>query len=659
MTASAPAGLHSAPTESHSLATADHEEKGTAQEDHDESEVKDLGWNQHVDQVPAPLVGGLPNEEVWTLVRRFNKQMYHVKATPTAPPGGLDLNIAEDEEFSPDKLRSNIERLYMTVIVGMAAFVKHIARLRSWNETRRTASFCTVYYLAWFFDIIGPVFLSTMLVLIVYPPSRKILFPPAPLALVDASTGGMKKPTAGMLGSHDSMTGAPEKHQGEAVEQEAHNFVTGLTSIGLSSATGKHPEDTAHKDGVVEDTVPDPTNLATGAANARESAKGGDPTTTHDKSKQPMEVAMWQKARPVMHILANIADTWERFANALSPTPPFPRDAARLRLGAILGSAIPVAFMTTSAVAVKATGFIMGAVFFGDPITSRGLKLLNEKVPHWERFLDIRNTLLLGVPTNAQLTVTLLRIGEANRAPLPPPPQSDAPPSSRPPSLHGDDVPMDVSHEEVQDAIHPEAPTPSSTSPTGSDKKGGKKVTAGTRILGFFKRTTRIGVTTTLGADRFKAAAGSGHARNRLGVLPKPNEDPFSGPVDFKARYQGKRGSIYLSTAGSDTPCLTFTREGESAPPPPSTTAATDATAADTKKAAPRIPLTSITSIKKLNGLGWKVKLVVGWAMTDREVADGIEIEDGQGNSWVFTAMQKRDELFNRLVAVGGQIWIK
>ena len=42
--------------------------------------------------------------------------MYHVKSIPTAPPGGLDLNIAKEDEFSPDKLRGNVERLYMTVV---------------------------------------------------------------------------------------------------------------------------------------------------------------------------------------------------------------------------------------------------------------------------------------------------------------------------------------------------------------------------------------------------------------------------------------------------------------------------------------------------------------------------------------------------------------
>ena len=44
------------------------------------------------------------------------QQMYHVKEIPTAPPGGLDMNIADEEEFSPDKLRANIERMYMTIV---------------------------------------------------------------------------------------------------------------------------------------------------------------------------------------------------------------------------------------------------------------------------------------------------------------------------------------------------------------------------------------------------------------------------------------------------------------------------------------------------------------------------------------------------------------
>ena len=70
--------------------------------------------------------------------------MYHVKATPFPPLNGLDLELAEKDDFSPDKLRANVERLYMTVIVGMIGFGKHIARLRSWREPRRTGAFAAV-----------------------------------------------------------------------------------------------------------------------------------------------------------------------------------------------------------------------------------------------------------------------------------------------------------------------------------------------------------------------------------------------------------------------------------------------------------------------------------------------------------------------------------
>ena len=74
-------------------------------------------------------------------------------------------------------------------------------------------------------------------------------------------------------------------------------------------------------------------------------------------------------------------------------------------------------------------GLFVGFGFFADPIIWRGLSFLNKEFPHWQKLLEIRNTLLKGVPTNAQLTITLLRIGEVNKAPIPPPPYSEIPPS--------------------------------------------------------------------------------------------------------------------------------------------------------------------------------------------------------------------------------------
>jgi hypothetical protein len=197
--------------------------------------------------------------------------------------------------------------------MGMMSFGKHIVRLRSWRETRRTAWFCTAYFFAWILDLIMPLISVTLITLIVYPPAREIMFPPAPLALV-SSKGGVQKPKAGVLGSTDSATGAAENHKGEAVEQEASNFVNGIASVALSSATGKHPQGEPPEGDAHEKFVPDPTRIAIGATDAKDVTAGATPSKHHDKTKVPMETAMWTKMRPVMHGLADVTDTWERFA---------------------------------------------------------------------------------------------------------------------------------------------------------------------------------------------------------------------------------------------------------------------------------------------------------------------------------------------------------
>ncbi|KAJ7262333.1 hypothetical protein C8J57DRAFT_1513345 [Mycena rebaudengoi] len=189
------------PTDSHALAQVEREDK----------EQRRRGttlrcWTWGGTSTPTrwkPLIAGLENEELWLLIRRFNKQMYHVKEYPYPLPGKLDLNIADEEEFSPDKLRANLERLYVTVGLSVISIVKHVARLRSWRETRRTSVFVE-YLLAWLLDLLVPTLVVVALVLIVYSPARALLFPPAPLALVDPVSGGIQKPRAGLLGSTDT-----------------------------------------------------------------------------------------------------------------------------------------------------------------------------------------------------------------------------------------------------------------------------------------------------------------------------------------------------------------------------------------------------------------------------------------------------------------------
>lgn len=144
------------------------------------------------------------------------------------------------------------------------------------------------------------------------------------------TNGEKQTPQAGYLGSADSMTGAAEAYKGQAAEQEAANFVTGFTSIAVGSATGQGAPSTAESvmsdspnsdvlsadgrssGGEVGSALPDPTSVVGSAANVQATTFGD--AATGDKTKKPVENAMWEKAGPFMHAIAAVADTWERFA---------------------------------------------------------------------------------------------------------------------------------------------------------------------------------------------------------------------------------------------------------------------------------------------------------------------------------------------------------
>ncbi|EXJ87947.1 hypothetical protein A1O1_04874 [Capronia coronata CBS 617.96] len=654
ITATSQAPLGQNTSTSHQLATETQEIQGAAQRAGKEDTTTNLGWQANAVGVET-LVGGLPNDELWTL------QMYHVKAIPQAPPGGLDLNIAEEDEFSPDKLRSTLERLYMTVIVGLIGFGKHIARLRSWREPRRTAGFAAVYFLAWILDMVMPTLFAVIIVLITVPQSRQILFPPAPLALVSHKSGGVQKPKAGVLGSHDSVTGAPEKYKGEAVEQEASNLVTGIASVAISSAAGRHDPANPDEEGgskTLDGGMPDPTKIASAAADASSSAQGGTPEAAHDKTKQPMEETVWKQMRPVMHVLNDVSDTWERFANALSPTPPF-SSQKRLQLGAIFAPLLLISLITRPEWVVKGSTFFGGFAFFSDPLMQRGIALLNEKIPDWPKYLEIRNTLLKGVPTNAQLTITLLRIGEANRAPLPPPPSSNEPPAEKPAEVDKEAITnngLDASHSEIEDAITVDKP-PNGIEPVDDqESKKKKKSGIGSKIMSAFKTTTAGGVETKLTVDEVKATLGSRHAKEKLGVLPSKSEmrtKAVEGPVEYLGRYSGRKGAVYVDSSVSPasgnrpaSPCVYFTThlDGHEA--------------VETMPHDPEwaVSIPDLAEVKKVGGLGWKGKIVVGWA-TSREVKDGIELVTRDGKKYRVMAIKDRDALFNRLISMGQQVW--
>jgi Protein of unknown function (DUF3292) len=140
--------------------------------------------------------------------------------------------------------------------------------------------------------------------------------------------------------------------------------------------------------------------------------------------------------------------------------------------------------------------------------------------------------------------------------------------------------------------------------------------------------------------NKVEALVGSEPAKARLGVVPNaPTNKSADGPAAFRARRHGKRGQVLVSSTAT-TPCVSFEYEGTASKPEPELSIAID----------------DIRELRKVGGLGWKSKLVIGWAM-DTEVMDGLEIVDVTGKAEKFTAIPRRDELFNRLVAMGTQKW--
>ncbi|EHK97345.1 hypothetical protein M7I_6903 [Glarea lozoyensis 74030] len=358
------------------------------------------------------------------------------------------------------------------------------------------------------------------------------------------------------------LTGAPEKYHGEAVENEAANFVNGFTSIAISSAAGKHPQ--------------------------------GDPHAGEEGASTP-----------------------------------FPKDKPRMKLAGCLAPVLLISMFTSSYMFYKMNGFFIGFGFFADPIIWRGLTYLNEKYPDWQKLLELRNTLLKGVGCLRVDTITLLRIGEVNKAPLPPPPYSGPPPPHDAHETAGQNLEhLGVPDDEIAAAINPDPTTPAEVHPP--------KKKAGRRIVAALKSATKGSVETILGTDRLKAAAGSGHAKNRLGVLTNGLQRE-AGPVAFPCRFKGRKGHAYITTTAT-SPALSWT------------------TALDDRDPVFSVAIQDIMEIKKVGGLGWKTKLVVGWA-TDREIADGLVVVDKVGEKKHLTAIALREELFNRLIALGNQMW--
>jgi len=176
-----------------------------------------------------------------------------------------------------------------------------------------------VYVVAWIFDFLIPLTLGVLLAVISSKRARDILFPPAPLALVSLTSGGLQKPQAGQLGTKDTLSGAPEAQEGEAKEEEAAKIVNNIRHI-IQKTIGMHEEEQNAGD-PLEGKVPKPIRKAVHNIKAV-GTSSGHATGPEGNTEGPMEQIIWESANPeklapyidlAPHAIGDIVDTWERF----------------------------------------------------------------------------------------------------------------------------------------------------------------------------------------------------------------------------------------------------------------------------------------------------------------------------------------------------------
>jgi hypothetical protein len=167
------------------------------------------------------------------------------------------------------------------------------------------------------------------------------------------------------------------------------------------------------------------------------------------------------------------------------------------------------------------------------------------------------------------------------------------------------------------------------------------------RAVHFAKSGAKAMVKTAMGVDKMRAKAGKESAKTRLGVVPSKDQPTTESPSVFDARFHGKEGFVYL-VSDIDNPSVCFSTEA------PTGTAAYPNL--QQSQEAWIVPINDITTLNKYHGYGTKSKILAGWAL-EKAIRDGLEIIDRHGNQKILTAMPRRDELFNRLCAIGGQKW--
>ena len=76
--------------------------------------------------------------------------------------------------------------------------------------------------------------------------------------------------------------------------------------------------------------------------------------------------------------------------SALEPVAPFPKWTARLRFAGILVPLMVASLIVPVKMVVDGTMFLIGVLFFSQPILSKLTYKLTHRFPHWRKFLELR-----------------------------------------------------------------------------------------------------------------------------------------------------------------------------------------------------------------------------------------------------------------------------
>ncbi|KAL8277712.1 hypothetical protein RQP46_009834 [Phenoliferia psychrophenolica] len=554
--------------------------------------------------------------------------------------------------------------LYLSVIKNLIAFGKEIVALRSWEDPLRTGTFCSTYFIAWSSPLgVGALLLAFIATLVLHPPARATLFPPRPPKL-DAPAG------PGIPGG-DPLTPIDREGltAGEREELEAREFAQDFAD--LAAAPFEHDlEQTPTVKEIVTEVVTtgvhgEPGEEGTVGGEGEAAPKVEDATTaTSTKVEKKKTKVLKKHGLPIQIITGELADAWERWSNLLEPTtPPFEAHRPRAKVAlhllpiALAFLLLPVAFI------VYTLTFAMGFLFFGDPILQRIPTVIDALTNvDWREALQIRYSVLNGVPTNTQLTVALLREAELAGTPLPPPPALPSPLPTRPTPSRKSTTSSLISNSETASLAGSDVESfvdedDNASVATGSTHKQSGKANFGA----FIKATARLTETTAgytsgqkkvnwqkysrIAVDKLKAATNSElPERFMKHVPPAPPED--NSHSIFYAHRNSAPGHIILHPPSPSTDfswTLEFLRVGKVPP-------------MDSSQASITIPMADVTELKRTGGLGWKGRMAAGWMLDAKgSVGNGLDVNFGEGEAATkvkFSGIVRRDQLFNRLAGI-------